>query len=53
MEKEKDVAEKTMEEKLEKLKKEHPLVTDERCFTLTWFPKIIPSVLSEVEEGKH
>ena len=48
--KEKDVAEKTKEEKLEKLKKEHPLVTDERCFTLSWFPEIIPSVLSEVEE---
>ena len=47
--KEKDVAEKTKEEKLEKLKKEHPLVTDERCFTLSWFPEIIPSVLSEVE----
>lgn len=48
--KEKEVAEKTKEEKLEKLKKEHPLVTDERCFTLSWFPEIIPSVLSEVEE---
>lgn len=48
--KEKDVSEKTKEEKLEKLKKEHPLVTDERCFTLSWFPEIIPSVLNEVEE---
>ena len=48
--KEEKVAEKTKEEKLEKLKKEHPLVTDERCFTLSWFPEIIPSVLNEVEE---
>ena len=48
--KEKEAAEKTKEENLEKLKKEHPLVTDERCFTLSWFPEIIPSVLNEVEE---
>ena len=48
--KEEKVAENTKEEKLEKLKKEHPLVTDERCFTLSWFPEIIPSVLNEVEE---
>lgn len=49
-EKEEEVAKKTREEKLEDLKKEYPLVTDERCFTLSWFPEIIPSVLNEVEE---
>ena len=48
--KEKEVVEKTKEENLEKLKKEHPLVTDERCFTLSWFPEIIPSVLEGGEE---
>ena len=49
-EKKEKVAEKTKEENLEKLKKEHPLVTDERCFTLSWFPETTPSVLSEEEE---
>ena len=48
--KEKKVAENTKEEKLEKLKKEHPLVTDKRCFTLSWFPVTIPFVMSEEEE---
>ena len=45
-----EVVEKTNEEKLEELKKEHPLVTDEKCFTLSWFPETIPSVLKEEEE---
>jgi hypothetical protein len=45
-----EVVEKTNEEKLEDLKREHPLVTDERCFTLSWFPETIPSVLEEVEK---
>lgn len=49
-EKEEEVAEKTKEEKLEELKKEHPLVTNEKCFTLSWFPETIPSVLKEEEE---
>ena len=49
-EKEEEAAEKTREEKFEEMKREHPLVTDERCFTLSWFPEIIPSILSEVEE---
>ena len=43
------VVEKTNEEKLEQLKREHPLVTNEKCFTLSWFPEIIPSVLEEEE----
>lgn len=43
------VVEKTNEEKLEELKKEHPLVTDEKCFTLSWFPETIPSVLQDDE----
>ena len=44
------VVEKTNEEKLEQLKKEHPLVTNEKCFTLSWFPETIPSVLQEDKE---
>lgn len=35
---------------LEKLKKEHPLVTDVNCFNLNWWPETIPSVLQEYEE---
>lgn len=46
----KEVVEKTREEKLEELKKEHPLVTDEKCFTLSWFPKTVLSVLEDNEE---
>lgn len=42
-----EVVEKTNEEKLEELKREHPLVTDEKCFTLSWFPETIPSILEE------
>ena len=49
-EKEEEAAEKTVKEKLEELKKEHPLVTDEKCFTLSWFPKTVPSVLEDDEE---
>lgn len=45
-----EAVEKTVEEKLEELKKEHPLVTDEKCFTLSWFPDTIPSVLKEKGE---
>ena len=45
-----EVVEKTNEEKLEELKKEHPLVTNEKCFTLSWFPETVPSVLEEEEE---
>lgn len=44
------VVEKTNEEKLEQLKKEHPLVTNEKCFTLSWFPETVPSVLEEDTE---
>ena len=32
---------------IEQLKKEHPLVKDERCFKRSWWPEIIPSVLCE------
>lgn len=49
-EKEEEAAEKTMQEKLEEMRKEHPLVTDKKCFTLSWFPETIPSVLEEEEE---
>ena len=44
-----EVVEKTNEEKLEELKREHPLVTNEKCFTLSWFPKTVPSVFEEEE----
>lgn len=30
------------------LKKEHPLVTDDRCFKLSWFPDIVPDCFKEV-----
>lgn len=32
---------------LEELKREHPLVTDERCFKKCWWPETIPSILEE------
>lgn len=44
------VVEKIMQEKLEEMRKEHPLVTDKRCFTLSWFHETVPSVLEEEEE---
>ena len=34
---------------IEKLKKEHPLVTNENCFKKNWWPEVIPSVLVEEE----
>lgn len=49
-EKVEEVVEKIDEARLEKLKREHPLVTDERCFILSWFPETIPSGFSEEEE---
>lgn len=49
-EKEEEAAEKNVQEKFEEMKREHPLVTNEKCFTLSWFPETIPSVLSEEEE---
>ena len=35
---------------LEKLKSEHPLVTDERCFHLSWFPDTEPKNFEEIEK---
>ena len=32
---------------LEELKRLHPLVTDERCFKLSWFPETIPNNLAD------
>lgn len=46
----KDVEKTVSTEALETLKKEHPLVTDERCFKRSWFPETIPSVLNEEDE---
>ena len=48
-EKEEETAEKTVQEKLEEMKREHPLVTDERCFILSWFPETIPSCFNETD----
>lgn len=41
------VKEKAKQEELARLKKEHPLVTDERCFNLNWWPE---NVLHSYEE---
>lgn len=46
----KDVEKTVSTEALETLKREHPLVTDERCFKRSWFPETIPSVLNEKDE---
>lgn len=35
--------EETKEEKLARLKAEHPLVKDERCFILNWWPETEPN----------
>lgn len=35
---------------IERLKKEHPLVTDVNCFRKNWWPEVIPSVLDEDED---
>lgn len=35
---------------IEKLKKEHPLVTNENCFKKNWWPEVIPSVFQDDEE---
>ena len=32
---------------LEELKRRHPHVTDTRCFTLNWWPEVIPENLKE------
>lgn len=49
-EKKEEASEKNVQEKFEEMKREHPLVTNEKCFTLSWFPETTPSVLSEEEE---
>lgn len=51
-EKVEEVIEKTDEDRLARLKREHPLVTDERCFILSWFPETIPAGFSEEEEDE-
>lgn len=37
-------------QELSELKKLHPLVTDEKCFKLTWFPETIPVGWENIEE---
>ena len=37
---------------IEQLKELHPLVTDERCFRLTWFPETVPKGFEDVEKLK-
>lgn len=39
--------EKKFQESLAQLRIDHPLVTDDRCFRLSWWPEVIPSVLDE------
>ena len=46
----KDTEKTVSTEAIEILKREHPLVTDERCFKRSWFPETIPSVLNEEDE---
>lgn len=42
--------EKAFQNNLEALRAAHPLVTDDRCFRLSWWPETLPSVLDEVDE---
>ena len=44
----KAAAKKEME--LEKLRKKHPLVKDERCFNLMWFPDPLPECFKKEDE---
>lgn len=37
---------------IELLKKEHPLVTDERCFNINWWPDTTPLVFQQEEQGE-
>ena len=39
----------THEERIARLKREHPLVKDERCFQLGWFPDSVPEQFLEAE----
>ena len=51
---EKEVAhETTKEDLLKRLRKEHPLVTNDKCFVLSWFPDTVPSVLKDDEEQEN
>lgn len=43
--------EKQFQQSLKQLRKEHPLVTDDRCFRLSWWPEVLPSVLEEREDA--
>jgi hypothetical protein len=49
---EKKAAEKKteVEQSLEQLKAEHPLIQDERCFKLSWWPDTVPDCYKEFEE---
>lgn len=38
---------KTKEEILEQLRKEHPLVKDDRCFRLNWWPVTRPACFDD------
>ena len=37
---------------LEQLKAEHPLVSDVRCFKLSWWPDIVPDCFKELDNDK-
>lgn len=47
-EKKKQELDEQREKSLEELKREHPLVTDERCFNLNWWPDTVPVCFKEV-----
>ena len=47
------VHETTREEVLKRLREEHPLVTNDKCFVLSWFPDTVPSVLKDDEEQEN
>ena len=38
------------EQELERQKKKHPLVKDERCFNLMWFPDPLPECFKKEDE---
>ena len=40
----KEQKQKEKEMQLEQLRKEHPLVKDDRCFILSWFPNVVPNI---------
>lgn len=42
--------EKEIKERINELKKQYPLVTDERCFRTQWWPDIVPDCFKDLED---